>query len=105
MFVRAASVASELARSVRADQLGLATPCTEWDVSALLEHMAGGPAYLAAALGADDVAVDRWPDAGGDRGGGLAAWRSRARWNGGACRRPDSSGRLPKRRRVLRWTS
>ena len=63
MFERAASVASELARSVRADQLALATPCTEWDVSALLEHMAGGPAYLAAALGADEVGVGRWPDA------------------------------------------
>lgn len=62
MFERAAATASALARSVGADQLGLATPCSEWDVAALLEHMAGGPAYMAAALGADDPAVQTWPD-------------------------------------------
>lgn len=43
------------------EQLGLATPCTEWDVAALLEHMAGGPAYLLAALGAEPVGPS-WPD-------------------------------------------
>ncbi len=64
MFGRAASVASELARSVRPDQMSLSTPCSEWDVAALLEHMAGGPGYLLGALGADDVDAGRWPDAG-----------------------------------------
>ncbi|MCB0998178.1 MAG: TIGR03086 family protein [Acidimicrobiales bacterium] len=63
MFERAASVASELARSARPEQMGLPTPCTEWDVAALLEHMAGGPAYMAGAVGADETAVQGWPDA------------------------------------------
>lgn len=63
MFERAAATASALARSVGADQRGLATPCSEWDVAALLEHMAGGAVYMAAALGADDRAVRTWPDA------------------------------------------
>ena len=62
MFERAASVASGLARSVRPDQMSLSTPCSEWDVAALLEHMAGGPAYLLGALGVDDDDVGRWPD-------------------------------------------
>jgi uncharacterized protein (TIGR03086 family) len=40
----------------------LSTPCSEWDVAALLEHMAGGPLYLLGALGADDVESGHWPD-------------------------------------------
>jgi uncharacterized protein (TIGR03086 family) len=62
MFERAVSAASGLARSVRPDQMGLATPCSEWDVAALLEHMAGGPAYLLGALGVDDDGVGHWPE-------------------------------------------
>ena len=61
MFERAASAASVLARSVRPEQTALATPCTEWDVAALLEHMAGGPAYLLGALGAEGVDPGAWP--------------------------------------------
>jgi uncharacterized protein (TIGR03086 family) len=64
MFERAASAASGLARSVRPDQMKLATPCAEWDVAALLEHMAGGPAYLLGALGVDDSGIGRWPERG-----------------------------------------
>jgi uncharacterized protein (TIGR03086 family) len=62
MFERAASAASGLARSVRSDQMGLPTPCSEWDVAALLEHMGGGPAYLLGALGVDDGGAGRWPE-------------------------------------------
>lgn len=62
MFGRAASASAELARSVRPDQMTVATPCSEWDVAALLEHMAGGPGYLLGALGADDDQVASWPD-------------------------------------------
>lgn len=64
MFERAASAAAELARSVRPDQVGLATPCSEWDVAALLEHMAGGPAYLLGALGAAEGDAAEWPQPG-----------------------------------------
>lgn len=61
MFDRAAGVAAGRARAVSSEQLGLATPCSEWDVTALLEHMAGGPAYLLAALGADPGGP-AWPE-------------------------------------------
>jgi len=61
MFERAAGGAGARARAVSSEQLGLATPCSEWDVAGLLEHMAGGPAYLLAALGADPVGT-AWPD-------------------------------------------
>lgn len=66
MFDRAASAAAELARSVPADRLSDSTPCSEWDVAALLEHMAFGPVYLLGALGADPAtsAVPPWPDRG-----------------------------------------
>lgn len=63
MFGRAASAASLLARSVRPDQMNVSTPCSEWDVAALMEHMAGGPGYLLGALGVDEVDVGLWPDA------------------------------------------
>lgn len=62
MFDRAASSAAELARSVRPEQMTLPTPCAEWDVAALLEHMAGGPAYLLGALGVESPSAG-WPDA------------------------------------------
>ncbi|MDP2292612.1 MAG: TIGR03086 family metal-binding protein [Actinomycetota bacterium] len=62
MFERAASAASGLARSVRPDQMGSATPCSEWDVAALLEHMAGGPGYLLDALDVGDECVGQWPE-------------------------------------------
>jgi uncharacterized protein (TIGR03086 family) len=62
MFERAASDAAMLARSVRADQAGLSTPCSAWDVAALLDHMAGSPTYLLGALGVDDDDVAQWPD-------------------------------------------
>ena len=62
MFERAATAASGLAMSVRPDQMRSATPCSEWDVAALLEHMAGGPGYLLGALDVDDIGVGQWPE-------------------------------------------
>jgi uncharacterized protein (TIGR03086 family) len=61
MFERAATSAAEMAGRVTGEQMTLATPCREWDVSALLEHMSGGAAYL---MGAMRVPSDglRWPD-------------------------------------------
>src|SRR5262245_5715077 len=45
---------------IRNDQWHASTPCTEWDVEALVTHMAAGPGYLMQALGLDDspVALD-----------------------------------------------
>ncbi len=35
-------MAADIIASVRPDQLGNATPCTEWDVRALISHIVGG---------------------------------------------------------------
>ena len=53
MFEVAASRAVAAAEAVTADQLPGSTPCSEWDVRALLDHMHGGAAYLLAATGRD----------------------------------------------------
>lgn len=50
MFERAADGALARIAAVQPAQRCAPTPCSEWDVDALLEHMAGGPAYLLAAL-------------------------------------------------------
>jgi uncharacterized protein (TIGR03086 family) len=62
MFECAARNAGRLARSVQPSQLHLPTPCSEWDVAELLAHMAGGPAYLQAALASDPSSEATWPD-------------------------------------------
>jgi DNA-binding transcriptional ArsR family regulator len=54
LFERAAGGAVATAAEVRPDQLALATPCTEWDVAALLAHMQAGTSYLLGSLGSDD---------------------------------------------------
>jgi len=61
MYQRAATGAAVMARGVAGDQMALATPCREWDVSALLEHMSGGDAYLLGAMGVPGAGVG-WPD-------------------------------------------
>src|SRR5947207_14475360 len=53
LFERAATDAAEMAGRVAADQRHTATPCTEWDVEALLAHMVGGTGYLLGALGVE----------------------------------------------------
>ena len=50
---RAASYAAAMAERVAAEQLDHATPCSEWTVAQLLEHMVGGTSYLLGALGVD----------------------------------------------------
>jgi uncharacterized protein (TIGR03086 family) len=61
MYERAATNAAMMAGRVAGDQMTLATPCREWDVAALLEHMSGGAAYLMAAMGVPGDGL-RWPD-------------------------------------------
>jgi uncharacterized protein (TIGR03086 family) len=52
MFERAAERAARVVVAVRPEQRSNPTPCAEWDVNALIEHMAGGPAYLLGVMGA-----------------------------------------------------
>ncbi len=63
MYERAAGDAAALARRVDSRQHTLPTPCAEWDVGALLEHLAGGSAYLLDAVGGDPGEAAAWPDA------------------------------------------
>jgi uncharacterized protein (TIGR03086 family) len=51
LFEAAATRAVTLADAVTDDQLSEPTPCREWDVQALLDHMRGGARYLLAATG------------------------------------------------------
>ena len=53
LFDRAAGHAVAMAATVRPEQLHEATPCTEWDVEALLGHMVAGTGYLLGAVGLD----------------------------------------------------
>ena len=63
LFERTAVAAGDMARKVSPQQLGGSTPCEEWDVAALLEHMAGGPNYLLASLGIGVTSAESWPAA------------------------------------------
>jgi uncharacterized protein (TIGR03086 family) len=50
--------AGRLIAGVRDDQWHNPTPCTEWDVRAVVDHLIKGNALFAAALGAGEVATD-----------------------------------------------
>lgn len=41
----------EVMAGVRSDQLTGPTPCSEWDVQDLMDHVTGGPVYLLAGIG------------------------------------------------------
>ncbi len=57
LFERAANDAVEMAGRVRPEQRHAPTPCTEWDVEALLVHMVGGTGYLLEALGLEPTSA------------------------------------------------
>lgn len=50
LYRRAAADAVRVASGVRPDQLELPTPCSDWTVQDLLDHLVGGTRYLGAAL-------------------------------------------------------
>jgi uncharacterized protein (TIGR03086 family) len=50
MYRRATDGAVAVMRAVTPEQLTLPTPCTEWSVQDLIDHMTGSTAYLRAAL-------------------------------------------------------
>jgi uncharacterized protein (TIGR03086 family) len=49
LFGAATTQAAAVINAVTNEQLGDATPCSEWTVQQLIDHMIGGPDYLAAA--------------------------------------------------------
>ena len=50
LFERATVRAATVMAGVSADHLSGPTPCTDWDVQHLIDHMVGGTDYLLAAL-------------------------------------------------------
>ena len=50
LFERGTRRSIEVMAKVRADQLGLPTPCREWTVQDLMDHMFGGTEYLLSAI-------------------------------------------------------
>ncbi len=79
---------------VREENLALPTPCTEWEVRALLEHMVSGHAWVPPLVAGETIAQvgDRFDgDLLGDDP--AAAWRSAA---GAACDAFEQAGALDR---------
>jgi uncharacterized protein (TIGR03086 family) len=68
---------TKLVANVRPDQMNAPTPCTEWDMRALLNHFVGGAGMFAAAFNGEDVQIESdgpGPDLVGDDP--LGAWHA-----------------------------
>ena len=63
---RAGGMAADVIARVRPDQLGNATPCTEWDVRALISHLAGGSRGFAAMVAGEHGPEREEDGPGGD---------------------------------------
>jgi uncharacterized protein (TIGR03086 family) len=63
LYRRAAADALRLAAAVRPDQLGLPTPCSDWTVQDLLDHLVGGTRYLSSALAGTEPSAPTGADA------------------------------------------
>ncbi|HAW09747.1 MAG TPA: TIGR03086 family protein [Chloroflexi bacterium] len=79
----------------RPDQLALATPCTDWDVRALLRHMVGGPHLFAAmAQGQKVDPTAPQPDRLGDRDPAAALGDARGALETALRQHPERAARL-----------
>jgi uncharacterized protein (TIGR03086 family) len=72
MYRTATTRALEVAGGIASDQLASPTPCSEWTVQDLLDHLVGGTGYLETALGADPTEPPQGATAG-DLASGVAA--------------------------------
>jgi uncharacterized protein (TIGR03086 family) len=58
---RSYGIAGRVIAGVRPDQLDLPTPCSEWDVRALVNHLVGGHFYFTAALRGQQMDANATP--------------------------------------------
>lgn len=58
---RAYGIAGRVIAGVRPDQLDQTTPCSEWDVRALINHLIGGHFYFTAALRGEQMDANATP--------------------------------------------
>jgi uncharacterized protein (TIGR03086 family) len=66
---RATAVAGEKVKGVKAGDMAKATPCSEFDVHALLNHMLGGLTMLTVAATGEKAAMPEGDQVGSDPGG------------------------------------
>jgi uncharacterized protein (TIGR03086 family) len=71
LFTKASSHAKGIVAGVKQDQLSSPTPCSEWNVKALIDHLIGGAQYLSSSLSGN-------PSAPGDAGGSAPSSGSNA---------------------------
>ena len=107
LFERATARAATLMAGVTTEQLHGPTPCADWDVQQLIDHMAEVPTTCwprspARHLLNSPGAASRTTPA--DSNSCQAVFVPRAAWTGCACRRSVSSGRSPTQSRERSWT-
>lgn len=66
MYERAVERTGEVVRNTRSDQLGDSTPCSDWDVRALINHIIGGMNATSAGGSGDKVEMDTGVDLAAD---------------------------------------
>lgn len=54
LYQSAVESTSSIIAGVTPDQMGSSTPCSEWNVQALVEHLVGGASYFAASLAGEE---------------------------------------------------
>ena len=96
-FERVLDETNNVIANVKPDQLGNSTPCTEWDVKAVINHITGGATMFAECVEKGSVADDLLPKLmGGDNLGDdfQASYRAasdRARASAGSLTAPRAA--------------
>jgi len=90
-FDGAVAVAAEVMARVSADQLNLPTPCEEWNVAEVADHIVGGVANLAARLRGEEPTEEAFgPEFLADLAAAAAATRAACAMSGAIDRRVDT---------------
>ncbi|MEZ5323242.1 MAG: TIGR03086 family metal-binding protein [Microthrixaceae bacterium] len=76
-LARAQQIASGVLAAVGPDQLDAATPCAEWDVSALIDHLVGAQHWARSAVEGVEMSETGEGSSGGDFGAAFDAAATR----------------------------